>query len=74
MWQIDEAYCAPENFTDEGYQMRIVDSNTGNVTYAPIDSPVVRFDSAPADANGHHAAIMLTPTRGTFPPNTLCAS
>lgn len=45
-----------------------------DVRYVVRDSPVVRFDSAPADANGHHSAIMLTPTRGTFPPNTLCAS
>ena len=66
---ITEAYCAPENFDDNGYCVRTTTEE--GVEYMPVDSAVVRFDSTPADANGYHAAVMLTPTRGTFPPNTL---
>lgn len=66
---IAEAYCAPENFDDNGYSLRVAEEK--GVEYEPVDSAVVRFDSTPADANGYHAAVMLTPTRGTFPPNAL---
>lgn len=39
--------------------------------YRPIDSPVVGFESAPADHYGAHAAVMTAAHSGTFPPNTL---
>ena len=66
---VGEAYCSPLNFTEEGYSARYYDVSGGE--YLPMQGPVVRFDSGPADEQGMHAAIMLTEERGTFPPNTL---
>ena len=67
-----------QNFTPEGFAIRLRDGlrifyevGTNTTPYLPIDSPVVGFESADADATGAHAAVMTAPHSGTFPPNCL---
>ena len=48
------------------------DNGPDGVTYDPVDSDVVGFESAADDENGCHSAIILEDDEhGAFPPNTL---
>ncbi|KAL1521667.1 hypothetical protein AB1Y20_021322 [Prymnesium parvum] len=66
---IIKAECDSQCFLPDGFAVR----NTyvgGQVVHEYVNSDVVCFESAPADEDGLHAAIMLgNGTRGAFPPN-----
>ena len=66
------------NFAPSGFAIRVHHSGlrifydvNSPEPYRPIDSPVVGFESAPADHYGAHAAVMTAAHSGSFPPNTL---
>lgn len=64
-----KAECDSQSFLQEGFAVR----NTyvgGQVVHEFVSSDVVCFESAPADEEGLHSAIMLGDSRrGAFPPN-----
>eukprot|EP01052_Picozoa_sp_SAG31_P027381 SAG31_NODE_2560_length_5482_cov_7.141373_4_plen_744_part_01 len=66
---IAEAHCDARCFGPEGYRKRVTSEE--GLKFVPVDGEVVCFESKPADENGFHSAVMLTETRGTFPPLTL---
>ena len=66
---IAEAHCDPRCFNEAGYCKRLTGEE--GVSFMPVGGDVVAFESRPKDELGLHAAVMLTETRGTFPPNTL---
>jgi hypothetical protein len=54
-----EATCEPQNFTEEGFAIRLISKSMG-IYFEPREGDIVRIDSLPDDERGCHSATMIS--------------